>query len=36
MHAWEAIDGVLDFMEEHLREEMNTEALAQSAGLSPF
>lgn len=36
MHAWEAIDGALDFIEEHLQEDISTEALAQSAGLSPF
>ena len=36
MHAWEAIEGALDFIEEHLQEDISTEALAQSAGLSPF
>lgn len=36
MHAWEAIEGALDFIEEHLQEDISTEALAQSAGPSPF
>ena len=36
MHAWEAIEGALDLIEEHLQEDISTEALAQSAGLSPF
>lgn len=36
MHAWEAIDGALDFIEGHLQEDISTEALAQSACLSPF
>ena len=31
MHAWEAIEGALNFIEEHLQEDISTEALAQSA-----
>lgn len=29
MHAWEAIEGALDLIEEHLQEDISTEALAQ-------
>lgn len=36
MHAWEAIEQSLDFIEEHLTEEISTEELADAAGLSPF
>ena len=36
MHAWEAIEQSLDFIEEHLAEEISTEELATTACLSPF
>lgn len=36
MHAWEAVDQSLNFIEEHLKEEISTEYLADSVGLSPF
>ena len=36
MHAWEAIERSLTFIEEHLAEELSTEELASTAGLSPF
>lgn len=36
MHAWEAINQSLNFIEEHLKEEIATEYLADSVGLSPF
>ena len=36
MHAWEAIEQSLDFIEEHLAEEISTEELANIASLSPF
>lgn len=36
MHAWEAIEQSLDFIEEHLAEEISTEELANTACLSPF
>ncbi|WP_407922894.1 helix-turn-helix transcriptional regulator [Acutalibacter muris] len=36
MHAWEAIEQSLDFIEEHLAEEILTEELANIACLSPF
>lgn len=36
MHAWEAIEQSLNFIEEHLTEEISTEKLANAIGLSPF
>lgn len=36
MHAWEAIQQVLDYIEEHLSEELRMETLAQVAALSPY
>ena len=36
MHAWEAIEQSLTYIEEHLAEEISTEELANSVGLSPF
>lgn len=36
MHAWEAIEQSLSFIEEHLAEEISTEELANTVGLSPF
>ena len=36
MHAWEAIEQSLPFIEEHLAEEISTEELANTVGLSPF
>lgn len=36
MHAWEAIEGSLDYIEEHLVEEITTEELAEAANLSLF
>ena len=36
MHAWETIEQSLTFIEEHLAEEISTEELANTVGLSPF
>lgn len=36
MHAWEAIEQSLTYIEEHLSEEISTEELANTVGLSPF
>ena len=36
MHAWEQIQLTLDFIEEHLNEDISTEYLAGLAALSPF
>ncbi|MBU4438955.1 MAG: AraC family transcriptional regulator [Firmicutes bacterium] len=36
MHAWEQIQGTLDFIEDHLDEEIGIENLAKMAALSPF
>ncbi len=36
MHAWEQIQETVDFIEEHLDEEINIESLANRASLSPF
>lgn len=36
MHSWEAIEQSLTYIEEHLTEEISTEALASTVGLSPF
>lgn len=36
MHAWEAIQNSLDYIEEHLTEEISTENLANTVGLSSF
>ena len=36
MHAWEAIEQSLNFIEEHLTEEISTEKLANAISLSPF
>lgn len=36
MHAWEAINQSLNVIEEHLKEEISTEYLADFVGLSPF
>lgn len=36
MYAWEAIQKALDYIEGHLDEEMEVEALARAAALSPF
>lgn len=36
MHAWEAIQNTLEYIEAHLPEELSIETLAGLAGLSPF
>ena len=36
MHAYEAIEQSLIFIEEHLTNEISTEELANTVGLSPF
>ena len=36
MHAWEQIQQVVDYIEEHLAEEFDVEELAKMASLSPF
>ncbi|MCH1640946.1 AraC family transcriptional regulator [Paenibacillus timonensis] len=36
MHAWEQIQLTIDYIEEHLSEELQIEALAKMAALSPF
>lgn len=36
MHAWEAIQNSLNYMEEHLSEDIKIEALAKVASLSPY
>lgn len=36
MHAWEAIEHSLNFIEKHLAEKISTEELANTVGLSPF
>ena len=36
MHAWEAIQTTLDYIETHMDEELKIEALAEQAALSPF
>ena len=36
MHAWEQIQKTIDFIEEHLKEEIKIDELAKIAMLSPF
>ncbi|MFD1899629.1 AraC family transcriptional regulator [Enterococcus termitis] len=36
MHAWEAIQKSIDYIESNLTEEVSIEKLAEMAGLSPF
>lgn len=36
MHAWEQIQGTVNYIEDHLGEEISVDGLAQIAGLSPF
>lgn len=36
MHTWEVIKEILDYIEEHLQEEIKIVSLAEMAGLSPF
>ncbi len=36
MYAWEAIQSSLDFIEDHLSENVRTETLAKTAALSPY
>ena len=36
MHAWETIEHSLDYIDEHLGEEVKIEELAGMAALSPF
>ena len=36
MHAWEAIQKAIDYIEENLQEEISTEMLAKTVSLSPF
>lgn len=36
MYSWEAIEQSLTYIEEHLTEEISTEALAGTVGLSLF
>ncbi len=36
MHAWEAIGKTLDYIEEHIAEDINIESLAETAALSLF
>ena len=36
MHVWETIEQSLTFIEEHLAEEISTEELANTVGLSSF
>ena len=36
MHAWEAIQLAIDYIEEHLKDKIDTVMLAETVGLSPF
>lgn len=36
MHAWEAIQKTLDYIEEHIAEDIKIEILAETASLSLF
>lgn len=36
MHAWEAIQLAIDYIEEHLKDKIDTVTLAETVGLSPF
>lgn len=36
MHAWEAIQTAVDYIEDHLKDEIDTATLAETVGLSPF
>ena len=36
MHAWEAVQKSVDYVEEHFQENMRAEDLAEMAGVSPF
>ena len=36
MHAWEAVQKSVDYIEEHLQENMRAEDLAEMVGLSSF
>lgn len=36
MHAWEAIQNSVDYIENHLQEDIRAEALSKMTGLSPF
>lgn len=36
MHSWEAIEKSLNYIEEHINENLSTEQLADMVGLSPF
>ena len=36
MHAWEAIQRSVDYVEEHLQENIRAEDLAEMVGVSPF
>ena len=36
MHSWEAIEKSLNYIEVHIKDELQTENLARSVGLSPF
>lgn len=36
IHVWETIEQSLTFIEEHLAEEISTEELANTVGLSPL
>lgn len=36
MHAWEAIQNSLNYIEDHLTENIKVESLANAAALSPF
>ena len=36
MHAWESIQASVDYIEQHLNEDLKIETLANIASLSPF
>ena len=36
MHAWEAIQNTVDYIEAHIKEDISAERLSEIAGLSPF
>lgn len=36
MHAWEQIQKTIEYIEEHLGDELNIDSLAKMAALSPF
>ena len=36
MHAWEAIQNTVDYIEAHIKEDISAERLSEIAGLSPY